>query len=88
MANSQSQKIQWWRELPITVHVDTHPGCPPNYNLDSPMCGPGEDPSIEITDVTLNSISILEMLNANDIEALTAEMLAHFKQQSEEHEDD
>ena len=52
------------------------------------MCGPGEDPSIEITDVTLNGISIWEMLEAKDIEALAAEMLAHFKQQSEEYEDD
>lgn len=60
--------------LPLTVEYDYQPAERPNYDVESPLCGPGCEASVELCGVYVNGHEIVDMLSESVLKHI-AEMV-------------
>lgn len=61
-------------DLPLLVEYDYQPAERPNYDVESPLCGPGCEASVELYGVYINGHEIVDMLSESVLKHI-AEMV-------------
>ena len=70
-----------WEELELDVEYEYSPAQDPVHDVDSTLCGPGDDSRLDITAVMFRNIDILMAFTAVEVEEMEDRLII-------EHEND
>ena len=63
-------------DIKVTVTYEYTPAERPNYNVESPLCGPGHPAQIDICEVLLDGVDLRDVLADSVIESLEEQAFA------------
>jgi hypothetical protein len=63
-------------DIKVTVTYEYTPAERPNYNVESPLCGPGCDAEVDVIEVLLDGVDLRDVLADSVIESLEDQAMA------------